>query len=645
MLTEVFGRRPAPDVETELLRLAGGNPFALEELARAVVDSGWLDLESGRRRGTSAVSVPWTLAESIRARAERLSPADRELIDWAAAIGGRFDARLLAAASGRVREDTLAGVASLVGAGLVVEAPGDGSGDLFAFRHTLVHEALSQEGLLAQRRVRHERVLVAAEAMLAEGGLEMSAAELARHAMAAGDRERTLRHSRAAVARAQELGAVREAVEHLERALSLWSEEDGRALRAELLFATGRLRARLARGDERAVELLRLAVDEYQGLGDEPAALWCLSVLADARFEAGDRTQALLDWERSVPALRRLGPPEALRTALVGYSRGLALTGRMAPAAGAADEGLALVPVAHDSSDAAERTNLLITRGLVELVRYRREAGEALILEAIGLAMAHHDDVGVARGNHILAASQTLLLTVQESLTRYATAAELVERHGLGTLQAFYLTLSGASLVDAGEWAAAERQADQADGARRGPRARRVGAQPGDMDQRAQPPRPRRPRGRTAHSRGAAPRHLLVREPGPRQRRPAAAGDGIAARGAIPGAPRRSWSRISTTRAGSPTRESRLTWRRASPPRRCSWEPGGRRRPSRSPTLILGTFPSPWSDYCLAITGDGVPPRARGGGGGGGRRRRGRRLAVGGGPDAARRGNRPLGPP
>jgi tetratricopeptide (TPR) repeat protein len=418
MLTEVFGRRPAPDVETELLRLAGGNPFALEELARAVVDSGWLDLESGRRRGTSSVSVPWTLAESIRARAERLAPADRELIEWTAAIGGRFDARLLAAASERTPEDTLGGVARLVQAGLVVEAPGDGSGHLFAFRHTLVHEALSQEGLRAQRRGRHARVLAAAEAMLAEGTLEVSAAELARHAMAAGDRERTLRHSRAAVARAQELGAVREAVEHLERALSLWSEEDGRGLRAELLFACGRLRVRLARGDERAVELLGLAVDEYEGLGDEPTALWCLSVLADARFEAGDRTQALLDWERSVPELRRLGPPEALRTALGGYSRGLALSGRMAPAADAADEGLALVPVAHDSSDAAERTNLLITRGLVELFRYRWEPGRALILEAIDLAMAHHDDVGAARGHHIFAAGQPLLLPVAESLTR-----------------------------------------------------------------------------------------------------------------------------------------------------------------------------------------------------------------------------------
>ncbi len=607
MLTEVFGRRPSPDVETELVRLAGGNPFALEELARAAVDSGWLDLDSGRRRGTSSVSVPWTLAESIRARAERLAPAERELLDWAAAIGGRFDVRLLAAASDCPPEDALTGVAGLVGAGLVVEAPGDASGHLFAFRHTLVHEALSQEGLLAQRRSRQARVLAAAEAMLTEGTLEISAAELARHAMAAGDRERTLRHSRAAVARAQELGAVREAVEHLERALSLWSEEDGRALRAELLFACGRLRVRLARGDERAVELLRVAVDEYEGLGDEPAALWCLSVLADARFEAGDRTQALLDWERSVPALRRLGPPEALRTALVGYSRGLALSGRMAPAASAADEGLALVPVAHDSSDAAERTNLLITRGLVELFRYRREPGHALILEAIGLATAHHDDVGVARGNHIFAAGQPLLLTVQESLTRYATAAELVERHGLGTLQAFYLTLSGATLIDAGEWAAAERHAGQAtalvEGLERAEWVRnqviwinglsRLGR--GDLEGARRTAEALLSDTFSSESRGHGntARQLLAT---------VSLLEGDPRRAAQELEPYLEYARGLADEGESHDLEESITAVEV------LVGAGRAEEADEIAGAIRGTFPSPWSDYCLAIAGDGVPP-------------------------------------
>ena len=178
----------------------------------------------------------------------------------------------------------------------------------------------------------------------------------------------------------------------------------------------------MARGDERAVRFLSLAVDGRRAPRRCLHRPWALSVLADARFEAGDWTEALLDWERSVPELRRIGPPEALRTALVGYSRGLALNDLMTAAADIADEGLALVPVAHDTQEASERANLLITRGLTELARYREATGRPLIEQAIDLATAHHDDVGAARGHQIMASGQRLLLPVSECITRFETS-------------------------------------------------------------------------------------------------------------------------------------------------------------------------------------------------------------------------------
>ena len=227
MLASILGVRPAPDARAELLRLSGGNPFALEELARAAVDSGWIDPASGRRRGRGAVSLPWTLAESIRARAGGLPPAARELIAWAAAIGERFDRRLIADVAEVEPAEVLAGLSALVAAGLIVEDAGDQEGNAFSFRHALVHEALSQEGLSTERRGRHARILAAGEDLTERGVLEVSSAELARHAVAAGDRERGLALSRAAAAHAQDLGAVTEALAHLDRALALWTTTTG----------------------------------------------------------------------------------------------------------------------------------------------------------------------------------------------------------------------------------------------------------------------------------------------------------------------------------------------------------------------------------------------------------------------------------
>lgn len=91
MLAEVVGRTPSADAKTELIRLAGGNPFALEELTRAALESGWLDPATGRRRGTGPAELPWSIADSIRARAAALPAPQRDVLSWAAVLGERFD--------------------------------------------------------------------------------------------------------------------------------------------------------------------------------------------------------------------------------------------------------------------------------------------------------------------------------------------------------------------------------------------------------------------------------------------------------------------------------------------------------------------------------------------------------------------------
>ena len=176
MLAEVLGVDPAPEVATELLRLAAGNPFALQELAAAALRVG-LDragLRAARRhRGRRAPLDPGRVDPGPRRPA--LPSPSASCSAWAAAIGERFDLRLLAARRRPVDQDeALASLARLAEAGLVVEDPADPEGNAFAFRHALVHEALSREGLSAQRRRRHQRLLEAADALVEAGSLDVS---------------------------------------------------------------------------------------------------------------------------------------------------------------------------------------------------------------------------------------------------------------------------------------------------------------------------------------------------------------------------------------------------------------------------------------------------------------------------------------
>ena len=96
MLAEILGVAPAPEVAAELMRLAAGNPFALQELAVAALESGWIDAASGggRAPGRAASLDPGRVDPGPR---RRPGAPERELIAWAAAIGERFDLRLLSA--------------------------------------------------------------------------------------------------------------------------------------------------------------------------------------------------------------------------------------------------------------------------------------------------------------------------------------------------------------------------------------------------------------------------------------------------------------------------------------------------------------------------------------------------------------------
>ncbi len=461
MLAELLGRRPQPDVEAELIRLSGGNPFALEELARAVVESGWIDPATGSRQSDESVAVPWTLAESIRVRSSRLDPRVGDVLRWCAVIGEQFDVRLVAAAAEITADAALDALSACVEAGLVVEDPSDRLGNRFTFRHALVHEALVQERLVAERIRRHAAVIRAAERMAAEG-LDVPPAELARHAIAAGDRRRIVTYCQAAARQEEEAGAVEDAIGHLELALARWSEEDGHRLGAELLLECGRLRARVSRGDERAVELLEQARNAMLREGDDAAAASALVLLADARFECGERIRALVDWEQALVELRASGQDGAIPQALAAQSRGVALQGDLVAAAEIADEGLRLLTGAGTPDQARVRVSLLTTRGMVDMLKFNVDAGRARLLDAARIAVEHGDDLGAARAHHILGGN-FFAVPLGECVHHFGRAAELVRRHGLRGLEGWYLALQGYAMAFGGDWTGAERTLDEAE--------------------------------------------------------------------------------------------------------------------------------------------------------------------------------------
>lgn len=259
-----------------------GNPFFIEEIVKSLIQNGQLDmLIQGMEQGKSInhLAIPASIKESILTRIAGFDEATTEVLYYAAIVGRRFDFDLLLRLLDMEEAELLRIIDTLVANHIVVEVPDDE--DRYRFRHALIREALYDDMLGRERRMKHRKVLQALE----ERGPEACEIDqLAHHAYQARELEKASQYARMAAERAQRLYAYREAVSGYQLALEL-DEGDNPLERAELLFQLAQSAYHL--GDtSTAMKALREAQPLYEQGGD--------------RLRAGDmaRRSARILWER-----------------------------------------------------------------------------------------------------------------------------------------------------------------------------------------------------------------------------------------------------------------------------------------------------------------------------------------------------------
>lgn len=268
------GRRLPESLVEEIAARTDGVPLFVEEMTKAVVESGALreTADAYELDGPlTALAVPATLHDSLMARLDRLHGV-KEVAQTAAVIGRAFDHDTLAALSPLPGAELADALDRLVDAELVFRR-GGGQHATYLFKHALVRDA-AYESLLKARRVRLHGQLH--DVMVARGD---AAPEIrAQHAEAAGRLEAALdaweEAGRAAVVRP----AFREAIADFQAAVRLCG-----ALGAETHW--------MLREQAIQVELGQalMASEGYQGKGTV-AAFERAMVLADT---AGDPTLQL----------------------------------------------------------------------------------------------------------------------------------------------------------------------------------------------------------------------------------------------------------------------------------------------------------------------------------------------------------------
>ena len=219
IVVELAGQRALPPrIVRELVTRADGMPLFVEELTKAVLESG----DRGRGTGSSSrrsrrqVAIPATIQESLSARLDRLGSA-KDIAQLASVIGREFPLELLGAVADVEPAVLERELDRLIAAGLLHRR--GLSEPRYVFKHALIRDAAYDSLLRGRRQTIHARVgqVLAARPSYAEHQPEL----VGWHHEQAGAFDAAVTWYEAALANATVRSAYTEAVTHGRRALDV----------------------------------------------------------------------------------------------------------------------------------------------------------------------------------------------------------------------------------------------------------------------------------------------------------------------------------------------------------------------------------------------------------------------------------------
>lgn len=215
------GKELPAAVLDEILVKADGLPLFIEEITRAVIESGGLreTSEGYQLEGsTHKLTIPASLHDSLMARLDRLAPL-KALTQLAAVIGREFPYPLLRAVAPSDEPTLKRQLAGLVAAELIT--PRGTWPDLsYSFRHALIQDAAYESLLKSTRRHYHRRIAEAMSELLSHAAATQPEV-LAYHYTQAGLHIEAIEHWKRAGSRSMSRSAYIEALGHLTQALDL----------------------------------------------------------------------------------------------------------------------------------------------------------------------------------------------------------------------------------------------------------------------------------------------------------------------------------------------------------------------------------------------------------------------------------------
>ena len=294
---ELLERAAGCQLESELVeaiyRETGGNAFFLGELGRHIQ-------RFGGRSVRDRAGLPETIRTAVGLRLAALSAGTRGMLELATVFSGGFSFDELKALTEMDEVELLDGVEEALRAEFLRSL----GGERYGFAHALVRATLYDRLNPSHRARLHRRLATALEQLYEDppGGVAVEIARQYRASMTLAGSERGVDHALAAAEHARAMQAPAQAVELLEVALELVTDDDALRSRVLGLLAVAQAQAGLP---ERAVTTLEAAVGllERGGVGGRAVAEVTCEVATAVWSAGGSPSGAAALVERALEGL------------------------------------------------------------------------------------------------------------------------------------------------------------------------------------------------------------------------------------------------------------------------------------------------------------------------------------------------------
>jgi class 3 adenylate cyclase/tetratricopeptide (TPR) repeat protein len=160
LLDKVAGGRALPaDLAAQIVTRTDGVPLYVEELTKAVLESGDLIVEGDHftyAASANNVSIPETLRDSLMARLDR-APAAKEVAQVGSVIGREFTYELIAGLD-LMSEDSLSMALRMLTTSVIATCHGEIPDAVYVFSHALVQDAAYDSLLKSRRKQLHAEI-------------------------------------------------------------------------------------------------------------------------------------------------------------------------------------------------------------------------------------------------------------------------------------------------------------------------------------------------------------------------------------------------------------------------------------------------------------------------------------------------------